>query len=850
MHEQWSARNLENIRSGDTMKKIIQAFCVILFSCAISRADRWIVYSSTPAINCSGFLNGGKLTTNGSDTFCSDDASGGGGGGSTPGGSNTNVQSNHPGGTFYGDSGFQYDSSVSSVTIGGTVGATTGLFTNQDGSNFAAIISGPYGTSLSNRALNISNTSGASVGNTSTIYFSAIGTLFGSPVNMALSQIASIADTSSASSNFADLSLQTKSNGSMTEGIRIIGNSSSSTPTVQMASTTINGTLTLSPLSNTLLAVNSSGIIVSTTVTASGSSGSSIYPASSTTSSPFGASFSTITVTQTQTGVVNAMVITSTGTGIPLQIIPQGFVSNGLQNQKGVLTIGDNINTRPFSSYVVLVDSTTDAQNGGGMMEFWSNSPNHNDPKLWFHVQGKDSSPEIRDDANAPNWEMVNTSTDNTHGLGKFEPAAVAYQGIDLQRNSRSKDNGTFQNVELMHALQNGGGIELAAPLNNDGNTFGIDTAPLQFDTTNSHVVGLTGPMAPTAGWTFALPRTPNNLGQVLYQSDNGRGGPQNARSWDFTTCINEGYVFTYHIGGPPTCTAPSSGGASTLAVGTGTASNFTNNVTSPTAAISFEGAQFKSAALGTTNYISLNQSSVTLRGANISNGVAGAVQFSDGSGGFNSDDTNFHWDNSGKRLGIGTVSPEYPLQINGASSVAEMNWTDATSLGSLVFKQSGSFYGSFQFIGGSFSDSTRQQNFEFINATSGGGMTFWTNTTVREKIDSNGLIGIGTELPGAQLHIVDNSASRIGQIIQGASSQSVDLIETQDSGSNVKWGVDKNGYPFPPSRTKAQLSTDVPSKAGLEAYCSDCSTDGIVVSTGTAAGAWGRISARTTVIN
>jgi len=56
-------------------------------------------------------------------------------------------------------------------------------------------------------------------------------------------------------------------------------------------------------------------------------------------------------------------------------------------------------------------------------------------------------------------------------------------------------------------------------------------------------------------------------------------------------------------------------GGASTLAVGTGTASNFTTNVTSPTAAISFLGSQFLSSANGTTNFVSLNPSSATLQG-------------------------------------------------------------------------------------------------------------------------------------------------------------------------------------------------------------------------------------------
>ncbi len=270
---------------------------------------------------------------------------------------------------------------------------------------------------------------------------------------------------------------------------------------------------------------------------------------------------SSIAINQTSTGNIDALTITSTGTGVNLQVTPQGFISNGYQNKKGAVTIGDDSSTRVFSTELVLVDSTTDSQNGGGMLELWSDNPNHNDPKIWIHTVGHDSSPEIRDDSNAPNWEMINTSTNNTQGLGKFEPAAVAYQGVDLQRNSRSQDNTTFQTVEYMHPLSRGGGLELTSALNNDGNTYGIDTAPLQFDTTNSHVVGLTGPMATTTGWTFALPRTFNNLGQVLYQSDNGRGGPSNARSWDFTTGGSTGQFLQYNSGAAPTWATPSGSG-------------------------------------------------------------------------------------------------------------------------------------------------------------------------------------------------------------------------------------------------------------------------------------------------
>lgn len=62
---------------------------------------------------------------------------------------------------------------------------------------------------------------------------------------------------------------------------------------------------------------------------------------------------------------------------------------------------------------------------------------------------------------------------------------------------------------------------------------------------------------------------------------------------------------------------APASGGsgASTLAIGTGTAANFTNNISSPTSALSFLGSQFRSTTVGTTNFIDLNTNSVTTQG-------------------------------------------------------------------------------------------------------------------------------------------------------------------------------------------------------------------------------------------
>ena len=50
-------------------------------------------------------------------------------------------------------------------------------------------------------------------------------------------------------------------------------------------------------------------------------------------------------------------------------------------------------------------------------------------------------------------------------------------------------------------------------------------------------------------------------------------------------------------------------------------------------------------------------------------------------------------------------------------------------------------------------------------------------------------------------------------------------------------------------SFTKAQISGMTPKRAGRIYFCSDCTTDAIVVSTGTTLGAFSRISARTTSI-
>lgn len=278
------------------------------------------------------------------------------------------------------------------------------------------------------------------------------------------------------------------------------------------------------------------------TGTSSSSGGDNLgtHIATKTITAGFGITATTAAFTQTGTGSVNAVTITSTGTGKALSIVPQGLASGGYQNQVGVVTVGDNTPTRPYTSLMVFVDSTTAVQNGGGLIELWENSETHNDPLIWIHNVGQDSNPAIRIDDDAPDLEIVNTSTTNSLGLGKWEPFAIANLGVDLQVNSRAYNNSTFEGVGRWHPLSKGGGLELEPVIAaQDGNpATSNSSSALSWLTPDGHVVGLKGPTTvPSGSWDFIMPNTSANGGQVLYQNSD------NPRQWAFTVSGSTGQV-------------------------------------------------------------------------------------------------------------------------------------------------------------------------------------------------------------------------------------------------------------------------------------------------------------------
>lgn len=165
------------------------------------------------------------------------------------------------------------------------------------------------------------------------------------------------------------------------------------------------------------------------------------------------------------------------------------------------------------------------------------------------------------------------------------------------------------------------------------GNMHGIQTPPiaqLHVVTSSGNVVGqIIEAVQPNGVQTADLEEWENTSGVVLSSiaaNGNALFPIVTASTVNVTTALEangsagtSGYILQSNgNGSPPSWVANSGGGgsgSSTLAVGTGTASNFTTNVSSPTAAISFLGSQFNSTAVGTTNFMTLNPSSVTLQG-------------------------------------------------------------------------------------------------------------------------------------------------------------------------------------------------------------------------------------------
>ena len=170
--------------------------------------------------------------------------------------------------------------------------------------------------------------------------------------------------------------------------------------------------------------------------------------------------------------------------------------------------------------------------------------------------------------------------------------------------------------------------------------------------------------------------------------------------------------------------------------------------------------------------------------------GVTGAVQFSNGTG-LSSDATTFFWDNTSKRLGIGTSSPSDTFQVNGTIR------SSANSGLLQMFNDSGTV--------------------SAINANTGARLDLRSGNATWMSITNTGNVGIGTTNPAVALDVASNNASAVA-IFRQASTAPRATIEALTSSTAHNSGAIDLG-----SATRAwEIGTDYALNKGQNFYLYD----------------------------
>ena len=119
---------------------------------------------------------------------------------------------------------------------------------------------------------------------------------------------------------------------------------------------------------------------------------------------------------------------------------------------------------------------------------------------------------------------------------------------------------------------------------------------------------------------------------------------------------------------------------------------------------------------------------------ADVSSFAAGSVPFVNSNGALAEDNSQFFWDNSNKRLGIGTSSPTTALDVNGSINMAN----------NAILKSGGRQLLIMGFSGTTYLDSNGP----------GSGIRLQPNGLVAMTLTASGLVGIGTTTPTAKLNL------------------------------------------------------------------------------------------------
>jgi len=202
---------------------------------------------------------------------------------------------------------------------------------------------------------------------------------------------------------------------------------------------------------------------------------------------------------------------------------------------------------------------------------------------------------------------------------------------------------------------------------------------------------------------------------------------------------------------------------------------NFTNNLTQG-------GTALQPVLVSGTNIKTINGASL-LGSGNIPvvtspSGVSGAIQFSNGSA-FASDAANFFWDDTNKRLGIGTNAPTTALQINYSSS----------TLNGLLINQTGST-GNFSNIGfanggtirSTFGMNLNTGEVRWFNASGGYFATIYANNVEAMRIDGSQNVNIGATALGARVGIRGSGSTSATTSLLVQNSAGTTALQVQDN--------------------------------------------------------------------
>ena len=155
---------------------------------------------------------------------------------------------------------------------------------------------------------------------------------------------------------------------------------------------------------------------------------------------------------------------------------------------------------------------------------------------------------------------------------------------------------------------------------------------------------------------------------------------------------------------------------------------------------------------------------------------TAGSIVFAGASGVYAQDNTNLFWDNTNKRLGIGTTTPGTTLVVSSGLNVARFGLTGSGQDNYITF------------VGNT-------NNFD-VGVTTGG---FWgvaeAGVAYRFVVTADGKVGIGTTEPGQLLHVVKARQALIKvQSAEAASPDTGFTIVTTDRTWNLGQNIGNVG--------------------------------------------------------